>query len=170
MDKLDLWGNIKENQDSPSEILQIISNQAELLGEKTNGKVKADFSKVQYSYKPAALDTLRVLCNTVSSLPTFYKDKPVKVDKFSNLTNANSLYVEDDYCFNIYNEKYRYRLFTLHYKPIYPLQIEVEYGILEDKLVNKEIQSKNDLINILSDIFKSDKVTYIINEMKKLVD
>ena len=169
-DILDLWGNIENDSGLTSDILPLIQKQANLLQVKTGDKLKADFSKITYQYKEAPLSILQ----TVSSLTRIMapvmetKAEIVENDERKNLEDASHLYEHAKYKFEIYNDKYKFRLFTLDYQSTYPIELEVEYGILDDKLVKKEINSYEQMKDILSSIFTSNKVRFIIHRMIKL--
>ena len=53
---------------------------------------------------------------------------------------------------------------------IFPLKFEIEYGILEDKVTTKNVKSMVELKDLLSSIFISNKVRFIIQKMIELTD
>lgn len=170
-EELDLWGKVTETKGSASEVLSIIKNQAALLEEKTNGKVKADFTKVRYEFrsKQSYMATVRDLLTTMSVLvgPAVASEELVEVDERKDLEDANSLYEHGKFKFEIYSSKYRFRVFFVEYSSVFPIKIEVEYGILEDKIVKSTIKSVDELVSILRSIFNSNKLKFIIQEMMK---
>ena len=168
-DKLDLWGNVTANRGSASSVLLLMQEQANLLETKTDGKVKADFSLIHYQYKTkrnyaaalqSVLDTVRVL-----SPLTEPAREIVEEDERQDLEDASHFYEQGKYKFEIYSNKYKFRLFTLEYQSVFPLTLEIEYGILEDKVTTKEINSIEALSSLLGSIFKSNKVRFIIQKM-----
>lgn len=171
-EELDLWGKVTETKGSASAVLSIIKNQAALLEEKTNGKVKADFTKVRYEFrsKQSYMATIRDLLTTMSVLvgpATASSEELIEVDERKDLEDANSLYEQGKYKFEIYSSKYRFRVFFVEYSSVFPIKIEVEYGILEDKIVKSTIKSVDELISLLRSIFNSNKLKFIIQEMMK---
>ncbi len=176
MEKLDLWGNIEENNDSAAAVLELLVSQADLLTQKTNGKIVATFDTIKYRYVSSTRSSvlgnyagittaLGTLSSAILSMPE--PDKKEEVIENSNLENAAALYKEKDYKFEICSEKYRYRIFTLNYSPTYPITINVEFGILDDKLISLTINSLEEAKDKISEIFTSRKVKYILNEMLK---
>ncbi len=169
---LDLWGNINCDNGITLKLLPLLEQQANLLSVKTNGIVKADFSKVKYQFvkKQNPMSVISSMATALSTIaPLVEASTEIKeVDEFNDLENANSLYENGKYKFELYSSKYRYRLFTLDFKSVFPIKIEVEYGILSDKIVTKEINSYEQMTEILSSIFTSNKVRFIIQRMIEL--
>ena len=168
MEKIDLWGNILEDTNNAEAILSFIKEQAKLLGEKTQGKILAKFEKIKYTYRAnqnAAMTTmLTSLASTLSAIHVSTNEK-IEVEENENLEDASKLFQSADYKFEIYSNQYKFRLFTLKYKSIFPIKIEVEYGILDEKTTNLIIDSKDELEEKLFEIFNSSKVKFIINKM-----
>lgn len=169
-DKLDLWGDVTNDVGNTISALSLIKEQSALLETKTNGKVKADFSPIHYQYKQDSIAMVQGLLGTVAALSriTPSKEEVYEYDERRDLEDASKLYEQCSYKFEIYSNKYKYRLFTLDYKSVYPLSIEIEFGILDDKAITKTIKSIGDLKNVLSTIFASNKVKFIIQKMIEL--
>ena len=172
MDKeLDLWGDINYNIGSTNDILTLIENQAKLLEEKSKGQIKADFSRVKYQYKsPNPMATITDIVKSYSMITSSLSPKAeiIENDNYKDLENASSLFEQAKYRLVIYSTKYKFRLFTLDYQSTYPIELEVEYGILDDNLVKKEINSFEQMKDILLSIFTSNKVRFIIQKMLEL--
>lgn len=168
MEQLDLWGNINDDTENSAEILTLLEQQASILTNKTNGKVTAIFEKIKYRYVSSDEGGLLGMYKLIGSMSSaFGGEKKEEILENANLENAASLYNEFKYKFEISSSKYRYRIFTLRYAPVFPVSFEVEYGILEDKVKNIEINSLEDAQDELFKIFNSRKVKYIIQEMLK---
>lgn len=156
--KLDLWGNLLDFSNNASESLEIFNSQAELLTELTEGKVKAKFVKIEYNYNSYLKDSAIKVLNIVK--------KTIPQEKNNdNLKDANCFYEQADYKFEIYNEQYKYRVFTLNYKSIFPFIMHLEPDILERNTI--EINNIQDVTNILQQILTSSKVKFIIQQMIK---
>ena len=171
--ELDLWGNVTVANGSADSVLSLIQEQAALLETKTSGKVKADFSHVRYQYKTknASLQLAETMLRTMSALSTVVpKEEVIEVDERKNLENASNLYERGEYKFEIYSDKYKFRMFTLEYKSVFPLTLEIEYGIIEDKVVSKNVNSIDELKSLLVSIFTSNKVRFIIQKMIEMSD
>lgn len=161
--KLDLWGNVEENGGSTNFVLSLIQEQASLLSSKTNGKVKADFSSIKYQYQESSMEHFTNILKSYNDL--FPKSNYVEIDERKNLENASNLYKQEKFKFEIYSEKYKYRIFTLEYQSVFPIKLEVEYGILDNKAVTKDVYSIDELKSLLVSIFTSNKVRFIIQKM-----
>ena len=74
---------------------------------------------------------------------------------------------EQYYKFEIYNEKYRFRLFTYTYTPIYPNKMFLDENIAKEIDEKQEVSVENDqeLIDLLRSIFSSQRVARIIRMM-----
>ena len=170
--ELDLWGNVAQSSGSANSVLSLIQEQATLLETKTNGKVKADFSRIHYQYKAeqTSMQLMHNMLKSMSVLSSVANPQPqlIEVDERKDLEDASHFYEQGEYKFEIYSDKYKFRLFTLEYQSVFPLKLEVEYGILEDKVVTENVQSIDVLKSLLRSIFVSNKVRFIIQKMMEL--
>ncbi|MCH5171573.1 MAG: hypothetical protein J1F31_01900 [Erysipelotrichales bacterium] len=167
-DKLDLWGNVNCNKNIASTALSLIRGQANLLKEKTDGKVTASLSLVHYQYKNLNSEVLKkalIAASEISSTLCAPNVEKIEKDETQNLENADSLFEKNKYKFEIYSRKYKFRLFTLNYQSVFPLRIEIEDGILGEKFTIEYVESISALKQILGLIFESDKVRFIIKRM-----
>ncbi len=150
----DLWPDFEkfDNISLENHAIDILKEQASLLSDKTNGKVKAIFSEMS---KPDLSSILRD-----SMKFSIYDD----IDKKEDI---NKLYTFVDYKFEIYSDVYKFRVFVLKYRPIYPIQIEIDEGIREEKGYNltENISNDNELIKIISSVFSSRKLQIIIKKI-----
>ena len=164
---MDLWGNISNSSHSAEEVLKILTEQAELLGTKTGGVVQAAFKKIKYQSDSASLNIVKVVEVISRASSSARSDKKEIIDD-SNLEDASSLYVKEEYKFELYSNKYRYRLFNLEYTPLFPIYLKVEYGILQENRESiLEISSLESFNDRLIAIFSSRKVRYIIQKMQE---
>ena len=74
---------------------------------------------------------------------------------------------EQYYKFEIYNEKYRFRLFTYTYTPIYPNKMLLDENISKEIGEKQEFSLENyqEIIDLLRSIFSSQRVALIIRMM-----
>lgn len=171
MTQMDLWGDILESDQNTEEALNLLKEQASILKEKTKGKVDAVFSEIRYTYKPSspesALSTISQMSSILKSVSVSENGRLVEIDEHANLKNANSLYSQKSYKFELISEKYKFRLFTIDFSPNFPIYIEPEYGIIEKQHGKIKLKSVDDLTHCLTDIFNSKKVKYIVYRMFK---
>lgn len=96
-------------------------------------------------------------------------EKKVEVldDELTGKTDANELYNFQPYKFEIYNEQYRFRVFVLRNRMMFPIQLDVDEGIRSELHLPTDIkiQSNSDLSEVVSDIFASHKLGTIVAQM-----
>ena len=162
--KLDLWGNVLDNSNNAESVITLLEEQASLLEEKTEGKVKAKFVKIEYTYSGNNMTALKSLAGAMRAIAPLYSKQEVIDDK---LEDANISYKMDDYKFEIYNDKYKYRLFTLKFRSVFPLTILLEPGILEGENNEIKIMGQQDMEKILRKILMSEKIRFVIQQLSK---
>lgn len=174
----DLWPDfdisiLEEPKENNS--IKIIREQARILGKKLENKVKATFSKVHYHYREEPTNSLTSAFNTFKKLnmlgeidtkKTLKKEETLE-EELQGKIDASSLIKEQQYKFEIYNEKYRFRLFVYTYTLMYPNKILIDENIAKEIDQENEVFVENDreLRNLLHLIFSSQKVRHIIKMM-----
>lgn len=163
----DLWPDfdITEQSDT-NNALKILREQSRALAKKTGNRVKATFSKIQYTEILSGLTSAMSVMGTISSV-TQVKQKEVLEEDLTGKTNISDVLKEQHYKFEIYNEKYRFRLFTYTYALIYPNKILLDENIAKEIDEKQEVVVENDqeLVNLLRSIFSSQRVSRIISMM-----
>ena len=168
-----------EDLEYTDNISGIMEAQAKYLFAYTQGKVFAVFDemKIDGSWN----DNISVMSNAmkvISGVVGFQQ----KVTRTSTdkLLDANLMYFDKRYGFEICTEKYRFRLFELRMKPIYPIEIIIDAGICEniknelDKIAIPMEKSNQYILvdeecfcNVLQKILQNRKVHYIISELQR---
>ncbi len=168
-----------EDLEYTDNISGIMEAQAKYLFAYTQGKVFAVFDemKIDGSWN----DNISVMSNAmkvISGVVGFQQ----KVTRTSTdkLLDANLMYFDKRYGFEICTEKYRFRLFELRMKPIYPIEIIIDAGICEniknelDKIAIPMEKSNQYILvdeecfcNVLQKILQDRKVHYIISELQR---
>lgn len=167
----------QSQQKSTKGIVPYFNEQAKMLSEASNGKVKGVFSKT--------FDVNRTLSPTLEALSAMSKvfqdvasasavDQTQKV----NLLNANDLYKKNSYCFEIRSDRYRFRVLTIEFDPSYPAVMAIDQGVSNDlakiydrykfeegEPCNITIQDDEDLDRVFNQILKSEKLIYICNRL-----
>lgn len=154
-----LWPDFSNETIEDNNSLDILKNQARQLSKQTNGKVKASFSKIEYSINYSGV--LKAL-GTMASSSSEIEDNSLKEKK-----DANELYKKIKYKFEIYNDNYKFRIFVLNYKSEYPLTMDIDEDILSEISYTSEgkISNDNQLKELLTEIFSCKKVKTIIVRM-----
>lgn len=162
----DLWPDFDMiEQTEANNALKILREQSRALAKKMGNKVKATFSKIQYT------ETLSGLTSALSVVATLnaakVKREEVLEEDLTGKTNISDVLKEQYYKFEIYNEKYRFRLFTYTYTPIYPNKMFLDENIAKEIDEKQEVSVENDqeLIDLLRSIFSSQRVARIIRMM-----
>lgn len=162
----DLWPDFDMiEQTEANNALKILREQSRALAKKMGNKVKATFSKIQYT------ETLSGLTSALSVVATLnaakVKREEVLEEDLTGKTNISDVLKEQYYKFEIYNEKYRFRLFTYTYTPIYPNKMLLDENIAKEIDEKQEVSVENDqeIIDLLRSIFSSQRVARIIRMM-----
>lgn len=152
-------------------IKRILSEQSEYLKKNTDGTVFGKFRVIkEVNHIPSTVDIASLLKSEVDDEDT------------KGLANADDLYDEKRYCYEIYNKTYKYRPFEMHLSPIYPILLIPDGGIWEDEenelkkvalctdSTKNEVQIDSDemLVDVLKVIFRSKRVQYIVSRLKEL--
>lgn len=140
--------------------VEIIRQQARLLEKKTGGIVKASFTKVEY--RVSAAKALTAVASALSNVGSEIIDPNIE-----NKKNVNDWYDVEKYKFEIYNQTYHFRVFTLLNREMFPIGLDVDEGI-KNELLNpdfEKIKSNDELIEILGSVFSSNKIKTIITRL-----
>ena len=157
----DLWGEIPlgKTQNEESKAIEILREQARLLEKKTDSKIKATFSKLKYK-----IDTDRIgqVIRAINGTGVEIMDSELEGKE-----DINEIYNFTKYKFEIYNSTYRFRVFILNFRSVFPIEIEVDEGIRDElKISSKEsINNDEELKELVSNIFSSVKLKKIIGKM-----
>lgn len=165
----------EEDENLTTNIKDVLQQESAYLKLATQGKV---FGKFRVIKKTQSVEGIASLMSTVFAAPEI-EDEDTK-----GLLNADELYVEKNYCYEIYNKSYKFRLFEMVMPPIYPIRLIPDEGIWEDeqsdlkdsvstfndKKNELQIESDSMLMDVLRVIFQSKKVRFIIRRMQELPD
>lgn len=109
-------------------IYKIMNEQCDYLFKDTQGRVFAIFGEIKVDGSLIAMArAMSSMVKGVSGL-TGLKETVAEVST-KELIDANSMYFDKSYGFEVCTEKYRFRLFELRMKPVYPIEIIVDEGI-----------------------------------------
>lgn len=163
----DLWPDFDMTEQSETNnALKILREQSRALAKKLENKVRATFSKIQYTKTLSGFSTALSVMETISSATQAKKEEILEED-LTGKTDISDVLKEQHYKFEIYNERYRFRLFTYTYSPIYPNKMLLDENIAKEIEKNQVISVENDheLIDLLRLIFSSQRVGRIIRMM-----
>jgi hypothetical protein len=164
-----LWPKFEEQELEQNDSIQILRDQARAIKSETNGVVRATFSKMNYKAGPtSALKTLGQVVSAMSS--PFYEE--VLEEELADKTDVNALYLITKYKFELYNDEYRFRLFVLNHREMFPISLEVDEGICEDIQYKNgsPISGNDELKTVLREIFSSYKVHSVVSKMLQKVE
>ena len=170
----DLWPKQILNQEyEKNHAVEILKEQAKILAQKTEGKVKATFSRIDYQESFNSLTKIkgfsqvnRLMTKSESSL---YLEKTPEIieEELKDKTNINYLYDKTLYKFELYNVEFRFRIVILKNCIEFRIDIGLEEGISNELYINRNIiiESNQELEELLKRVFSSKKVQLILNRM-----
>lgn len=161
----DLWPDFSPEALEENQAIEILREQARILEKKTNRKVKATFSKIEYSN---SFNNLKEIAQQMQR--NLDEGKELLEEELDGKKDAKEFYKTTEYKFEIYNETYRFRVFVLYNRTIFPIEIEIDEDIRANineysrrLLIDNNAQLKENL----SSIFSSKKVMTVIVEMMR---
>jgi hypothetical protein len=160
----DLWPDFESSAIETNNSIDILRSQAREISKKTEQAVKATFSKLEYKQGPlAATVAVQQIIGALGS--TTYEE--LLDQELQGKKDANKFYSVTKYKFEIYNDEYRFRLFVLENREIFPICLVVDDGICEEiRYKNRSnIMSNEELEDVLQEIFCSSKVRSIVTRM-----
>lgn len=184
MEYKNYWGvsdEFQNNLEYTDNIFKILEEQNKYLYQYTNGKVFSVFNEMYVD------STTHVMTENISNMfksisPLTRLSENATELSTNNLIDANYMYFNKRYSFEICTEEYKYRLFELIMTPLYPVEIIVDEGICKNigdslssiaKPMEKdnhfEIKDEETFCNVLQCVLQDKKVRYIIVELQKCV-
>ncbi len=170
MEYENLWSipSVEKPLEATDNIAEIMRQQGKYLKENTNGKVFGKFSRIRDI--TVGLEAFSAaLINGIS-----------ENEETKDLEDANKLYKDLRYGFEIYNSIYKFRVLEMKLSPLYPVTTLVDEGIVEDSLQELQnnciekgttsnqfvIRDDDELLSFLRIIFSSKKVRYILYKLQ----
>lgn len=184
MEYKNYWEISEDSQDDllyTDNIHKIMDAQCKYLFKYTKGKIFAIFgeTKIDGSIFTVA-NTMSNIFKGVSGITGL--QETVANLSTKNMIDADAMYFDKRYGFEICTEKYRFRLFELRITPIYPVEITIDEGICKnigntlaktaipmEKFNHFEINNEEIFCNVLQAVLHDKKVRYIIGELQKRV-
>ena len=160
----DLWPDFVNSSIEANNSIEILRNQAREISKKTGKAVKATFSKLEYKQGPlAASVAMKQVIGALSS--TTYEE--LLDEELQGKEDANKIFSVTRYKFEIYNDEYRFRLFVLENREVFPVRLIIDDGICEEigYKNRSDIMSNEQLEDVLQEIFCSSKVRSIVIRM-----
>ncbi|WP_373219149.1 TOPRIM nucleotidyl transferase/hydrolase domain-containing protein [Ruminococcus sp. 5_1_39BFAA] len=177
------WGTSEDFQDDlkyTDNIHRIMEEQCKYLFQYTKGKIFAVFGEIKMDGSMFAV--VSAMANAFKGVSGTVLQETVAEASTRDLIDANAMYFDKRYGFEICTEKYRFRLFELRMTPIYPVEIIVDEGICKnigntlsriaipmEKFNRFKISDEDTFCNVLQEILQDKKVRYIIGELQKRV-
>jgi hypothetical protein len=163
----DLWPDFEAAELKENHSLEILRSQAKLLEKKTDGKVRAVFSRIKYTTNKQNINAVLSLSRSVATA----LEGPPLIEVLENdlidRVDANNYFNDENYKFEIYNDNLRFRVFKVTYNIMYPITIEMDAGVAQDITMGTSMQvnSDTDLVELLERVFKSRKLILIIKNL-----
>lgn len=178
------WGISEDFQDDlkyTDSIHRIMGEQSKYLLQNTSGKIFSVFGEIKTDGSMLAMArTMGNVFKGISGITELHET--VLESSTKDLIDANAMYFDKRYGFEICTDKYRFRLFELRMTPIFPVEIIIDEGICKN-IVNKlakiaipmekfnyfKINDIETFCNLLQVVLQDRKVRYIIGELQKRV-
>lgn len=168
---VDLWPENLFDKDvsiEESNAVNILKEQARIINDRSNGAVKASFSRTD---NPAYFDGLESM---VKAIKKAVPSRNAEEEELGKKKSLDEMYAPSSYKFELYNETYRFRLLEIVDRRLFPVSIYYDEDIEEETKEKSPIQasSNKEIEEKLEMIFSSKKVRAIIHRMtsKKLKD
>lgn len=146
--------------------VDILQEQARLIGKKSNGIIKGSFAKIEYTQNfGGAKKALSTIADVMSAMQV--TETEVVEEELKNKSDINNLYKYVSYRFEIYNDTYRFRVLTLRNREVFPIELTIDEGIEKELNLNNpiKIESNSQLEEIFTSIFSSMKLKQIMTKM-----
>lgn len=178
---MSLWGfSSVKNEPEVNMSEDLIRDAIDELERETNGKIKATFSKIEYAKAENTRPVTEFLeISKIISKPILRnKDDEGRIievndRELSDKEDINTFHDMEVYKFEIFNDKYRFRIFTLGISIAFPVRIVLDEGIASElgmRNSSTEIISNNEMEEILSKVLRTRKVRNVINQLIVLSD
>lgn len=159
-------------------ISQIMEEQCKYLFQYTNGEIFGVFSEIKTEDSVALIaKNMSNLIKDISGITNLKETIDESTTK--NLIDANNIYIDKLYSFEICTEKYKFRLFELKMTPLYPVEIIIDEGICKnignaliriatpmESFNHFKINDEEVFCNVLQNILQDKKVRYIIKQLQ----
>lgn len=117
-----LWDDALDNNEltTTDRVVELMGDCAKSLGKRTNGKVRGRFIRAKQLAGAGV---------AVAEMSKILAAFPVEDD---DLSDANDLYSSKRYAFDIISDTYRFRLFSVLLRPVYPIDLAFDEGVLKE--------------------------------------
>ena len=171
------WNKLFENKTDKStdNVIDYFNSQADQLAQASNGKVTAILDKrVNLDRDNDALGNIALAVQAVVKCSEV--DSVIK----PRLKDANDLYSDGSYAFEIRSNSYRFRLLEFELGALYPLNIVLDEGVFneldssikqhfaandEDSIYTLTINCDNDLDVLFKAILNTRKVAFLVKKL-----
>lgn len=175
-DLADIWDVALELDDvqTTENVVPLMRETCDDLERRTNKKVCARFDELHMvSAIEARYPGFNTMAEMVASL-----NATIELEGHSR-KDASELYEPKTYCYDIYNDDYKFRLFEMELGAIYPIIIRIDEGIVSEKTSELEVwamhgekgryslSSDDDLLRCFRVIVTSRKVGYILDQLRR---
>ena len=155
-----LWPDSFDTQlREDSQAIQILQEQVSYFEEKTNGKIKVLFSPIDRTLSRVTAIS-RMIAEGMS-------EKEKEDELLEGKQNLNELFDTHRYRFELYNDTYRFRMFTLINRLQFPIEVHLDGGIAEELSISEcvKVESNSEFTDLIGSVFSTHKVARIITHM-----
>lgn len=156
----------------------IIKDAIKQLEKGTKGRIKGKFTQIVYS---AGLRSMQEYVAQLFGSKMMYLDPKDKGNKLMEIPdidmedfeNIDNCYSQDIYSFEIYSDKYKFRIMQVINSVAFPVRVILDDGIARELNMSKsanEIKSNEQMENFLVKVLRTDKVNNVVNQMLVLLE
>ena len=158
-------------------IVSYFEKQAKMLGEASGGRIKGMFALTKDANRSisAIMSASLALSETLTDAVNL---GAMGCTSATDLLDANGMYKRQEYCFEVRSDRYRFRLLTLVFGPLYPVTMNVDRGVCdnlakfderfafsEDMPCEISVADDADLDKTFRKLLESDKLKYICSRL-----
>ena len=120
-----LWESALDGRElnTTANVVPLLQEQCDNLSKSTGGRVSAQFAPME----EAISESLRIVARSMAIAGSV-----VRPGWDDDRDNANELYSPVKYAFDIKSDAYRFRLFELMLKPVYPITVTFDEGVFSE--------------------------------------
>ena len=158
-------------------IASYFEKQTKMLDEASGGRIKGMFALTKDANR-----SISAILSASSALSEALTDVvnlgAMGCASATDLLDANGMYKRQEYCFEVRSDRYRFRLLTLVFGPLYPVTMNVDRGVCdnlakfderfafsEDRPCEISVVDDADLDKTFRKLLESDKLRYICSRL-----
>ena len=156
----------------------IIKEAIKQLEDGTKGKIKGKFTQIIYK---SSMHSMQEYISQIFGNKIVYRDQNDKGNELreipnvdmENIDNIEESYSQEIFSFEIYSDKYKFRIMQVINSVAFPVRVVLDEGIAKELNMTKpakEINSNEQMENFLVKVLATNKVNNVVNQMLVLLE